>query len=244
MSQPCVVSRAAWRTARRAFLVEEKEFTRARDALSAQRRALPMVAVNQEYVFEGPEGTRRRLDLFAGRRQLIVYHFMWLWDEGQGCPTCSYLVDNMPNLTHLHEARGISIVVVSRAPLDKITPFKQRMGSTVPCYSSYGSDFNDDFHVTLDEAVAPVEYNHRETTAVERAGETWDLTGERPGLSVFPRDGEHIFHTYSTYQRGTDLLLGTYNYLDLTALGRHEDGPRSHESRHHDNYATIPRGDR
>jgi predicted dithiol-disulfide oxidoreductase (DUF899 family) len=242
MALPRVVSREEWLTARTDFLVEEKEFTRARDALSAARRALPMVAVDKEYDFDGPPGTLRLLDLFDGRHQLVVYHFMFDpgWDEG--CPMCSFLVDNMPNLTHLREARDTAVVVVSRAPLDKITAFKQRMGWTLPWYSSYGSDFNYDFHVTLDEAVAPVEYNYREKATTENLGQTWDLRGEQPAVSVFLRDGEHVFHTYSTYQRGPDLLLGTYNYLDLTPLGRQEDGPGPHEFRHHDRYPTAPRG--
>jgi predicted dithiol-disulfide oxidoreductase (DUF899 family) len=227
VNTPPVVSRDVWVAARKDFLLKEKEFSRARDALSAQRRALPMVKIDKDYVFEGADGTASLLDLFEGRRQLIVYHFMFdpAWDEG--CPMCSFLTDNMPNLAHLREARDTSLVLVSRAPLVKITPFAQRMGWTFPWYSSFGSDFNYDFHVTLDEAVAPVEYNYRAES----------VSGEQPGLSVFLRDGESIFHTYSTYARGLDLLDGTYNYLDLTPLGRQEEGPGSHEFRHHDRYA-------
>jgi predicted dithiol-disulfide oxidoreductase (DUF899 family) len=234
---PEVVTRDEWLTARKDLLVREKEFTRARDALNAQRRELPMVVVDKEYDFEGPDGTRRLLDLFDDRHQLIVYHFMFdpSWDEG--CPMCSFLVDNLPNLTHLREARDTALVVVSRAPLDKISTFKQRMGWTVPWYSSLGSDFNYDFHVTLDESVAPVEYNYREKPADEGAGGGWYPMGEQPGLSVFLRTGDSIFHTYSTYQRGLDILLGTYHYLDLTPLGRQEVGPGSHEFLHHDRYA-------
>jgi predicted dithiol-disulfide oxidoreductase (DUF899 family) len=236
VNSPHVVSRDQWLAARRDFLVKEKEFTRARDALSAQRRALPMVRIEKDYLFEGAEGTLRLLDLFEDRRQLIVYHFMFdpSWDEG--CPMCSFLTDNIPNLAHLRDARDTSLVLVSRAPLVKITPFKQRMGWTFPWYSSFGSDFNYDFHVTLDEAVAPVEYNYRDNAELEQAGMTSLPSGEQPGLSVFLRDGNSIFHTYSTYARGVDLLDGTYNYLDLTPLGRQEDGPGSHEFRHHDRY--------
>lgn len=236
MALPQVVSRDAWRRARTAFLTEEKAFTRARDALNARRRELPMVLVEKDYMFTGPGGTMSLLDLFDGRRQLIVYHFMFAPDWGEGCPMCSYLVDNMPNPIHLKQARDTSLVVVSRAPLEKIAAFKQRMGWTVPWYSSFGSDFNYDFHVTLDESVAPVEYNYREKDAVERVGETWYLSGEQPGVSVFLRDADTAYHTYSTYQRGPDLLLTTYNYLDLTPLGRQEGGPGSHEFIHHDRY--------
>ena len=239
MTIPQVVSPAEWLVARREFLVKEKEFTRARDALSAQRRALPMVAIDKEYVFKGPKGTVRLLDLFEGRRQLIVYHFMLdpEWDEG--CPMCSFLTDNLPHLAHLRDARNTSLVLVSRAPLAKITPFKKRMGWTVPWYSSFGSSFNYDFHVTQDEAIAPFEYNFQNKTELRRAGMTSFDSGEQPGLSVFLRDGDRTFHTYSTYARGLDLLLGTYNYLDLTPLGRQEDGPGPNDFLHHDKYATT-----
>jgi predicted dithiol-disulfide oxidoreductase (DUF899 family) len=238
VNTPLVVSRDEWLVARREFLVKEKEFTRARDALSAQRRALPMVRIDKDYVFAGAAGPRRLLDLFEGRRQLIVYHFMFDPDWDEGCPMCSFLTDNIPNLAHLRDARDTALVLVSRAPLHKITPFRQRMGWTFPWYSSFGSDFNYDFHVTLDEAIAPVEYNYRASTDVQPADTRALPRGEQPGLSVFLRDGDSIFHTYSTYARGVDLLDGTYNYLDLTPLGRQEDGPGSHEFRHHDRYGT------
>ena len=190
----------------------------------------------------------RLLDLFEGRRQLVVYHFMFdsTWDEG--CPNCSFLVDNIGHLAHLY-ARDTSLVLVSRAPLAKIASFKKRMGWTVPWYSSFGSDFNYDFHVTLDEAVAPVEYNYRDKAELVLKGETYFTQGESHGLSVFLRDGDRICHTYSTYARGTDLLDGTYNYLDLTPLGRQEDWEkppgRSNSSflawvRHHDRYEDGP----
>lgn len=236
MARPAVVSEPEWRVAREALLVEEKAFTRARDALSARRRALPMVLVDKQYRFEGPTGLMSLLDLFDGRRQLVVYHFMFdpAWDEG--CPMCSFLVDNLPNLTHLRDARDTSLVVVSRAALDKIAAFRERMGWSVPWYSSFGSDFNYDFHASLDETVSPVQYNYRDKTVVEAAGQTWHLRGEQPGVSVFLRENSDVFHTYSTYQRGPDLLLTTYNYLDLTPLGRQEDGPGSHEFHHHDTY--------
>lgn len=219
---PSVVSRAEWLAARKALLAKEKELTRYRDAVNAERRRLPMARIDKEYIVEGPEGKVRLLDLFEGRWQLIVYHFMFdpSWDEG--CPNCSFLVDNIGHLSHLH-ARDTSLVLISRAPLARIEPFKRRMGWTVPWYSSFGSDLNYDFHVTLDETVAPVEYNYRNRAELVRNGEAYFTQGEAHGLSVFLRDRDRVFHTYSTYARGTDLLAGTYNYLDLTPMGRQED---------------------
>jgi predicted dithiol-disulfide oxidoreductase (DUF899 family) len=245
---PRVVSRAEWLAARKEFLIKEKVLTQLRDQLNAERRRLPMVKIEKVYVFEGPDGNVPLLHLFEGRRQLIMYHFMFdpSWDEG--CPNCSFLVDNIGHLAHLY-ARSTSLVLVSRAPLARIEPFKKRMGWTVPWYSSFGSDFNYDFHVTLDEAVAPVEYNYRDKAELVQKGETYFTQGESHGLSVFLRDGDGMFHTYSTYARGTDLLAGTYNYLDLTPLGRQEDWEeppgRSNSSflawvRHHDRYEDGP----
>jgi predicted dithiol-disulfide oxidoreductase (DUF899 family) len=222
MTLPRVVSRDEWLAARKELLTKEKEFTHHRDAVNAARRRSPMVRVDKEYVFEGPAGKASLLDLFDSRRQLIVYHFMFdpSWDEG--CPSCSFLVDNIGHLAHLH-ARKTSLALVSRAPLAKIEPYKTRMGWAVPWYSSFGGDFNYDFHVTLDEAVAPVEYNYRDKAELIGRGESYFTQGESHGLSVFLRDGSSVFHTYSAYARGADLLVGTYNYLDLTALGRQED---------------------
>jgi predicted dithiol-disulfide oxidoreductase (DUF899 family) len=222
MSLPEVVSRDEWLVARKALLVKEKESTRARDALNAERRRLPMVEIDKDYAFEGPAGRASLLDLFEGRRQLIVDHFMWPDPTvAVGCPSCSGRVDQYGNLAHLHE-RETTMVVVSRAPLDKIEPFKQRMGWTFPWYSSWGSDFNYDFHVTLDEAVAPVEYNYRDKAELEAAGFT-QMEGDLHGTSAYLRDGDRVFHTYSTYGRGTEQVGGTHYYLDLTALGRQED---------------------
>jgi predicted dithiol-disulfide oxidoreductase (DUF899 family) len=222
MSLPEVVSRDEWLVARKALLVKEKESTCARDALNAERRRLPMVEIDKDYAFEGPAGRASLLDLFEGRRQLIVDHFMWPDPTvAVGCPSCSGRVDQYGNLAHLHE-RETTMVVVSRAPLDKIEPFKQRMGWTFPWYSSWGSDFNYDFHVTLDEAVAPVEYNYRDKAELEAAGFT-QMEGDLHGTSAFLRDGDRVFHTYSTYGRGTEQVGGTHYYLDLTALGRQED---------------------
>jgi predicted dithiol-disulfide oxidoreductase (DUF899 family) len=221
MSLPQVVSRDEWVVARKALLAQEKEATRSRDALNADRRRLPMVEIEKDYVFEGPDGEATLLDLFEGRRQLIVDHFMFdpSWDEG--CPSCSGRVDQYGNLAHVH-ARDTTIAVVSRAPLATIEPFRARMGWTFPWYSSYGSDFNYDFHVTLDEAVVPVEYNYRTQAELAQAGSP-DLAGEYHGTSAFLRDGDRVFHTYSTYGRGTEQVGGTHYYLDMTALGRQED---------------------
>jgi predicted dithiol-disulfide oxidoreductase (DUF899 family) len=236
VSTPQVVSRDEWLAARKALLVKEKELTRARDALTALRRELPMVSVDKEYVFEGPDGKARLLDLFDGRRQLIVYHFMFGPDWEEGCPSCSMMVDGIGDLTHLH-ARDTTLVAVSRAPLAMIEPFKARMGWTFPWFSSFGSDFNYDFHVTQDEAVAPVEYNYKSKAELERAGQTWAVAGELPGSSSFLREDDRIYHTYSQYARGGDHLISTYNWLDLTPLGRQEgtEFPMAWV-RHHDKY--------
>jgi predicted dithiol-disulfide oxidoreductase (DUF899 family) len=241
---PEVVSREAWLAARKALLAKEKALTRQRDAVNAERRRLPMVRIDKQYVFDGSAGKATLLDLFEGRRQLVVYHFMFdpAWDEG--CPSCSIVMDNLGHLAHLH-ARRTSFAAVSRAPRERFEPYKRRMGWTFPWYSSFGSDFNYDFHVTLDETVAPVEYNYLAKAALVAKGEPWFGSGESHGVSVFLRDGKSVFHTYSTYARGCDLLVGTFNYLDLTPLGRQEDweeppgrsdGPFVHWLRRHDRY--------
>jgi predicted dithiol-disulfide oxidoreductase (DUF899 family) len=245
MSDPQVVSQDEWLAARKRLLEKEKELTRQRDAVTAERRRLPMVEIEKDYVFESAGGKVRLLDMFEGRGQLLVYHFMWLWDEDQGCPSCSFLVDNIGHLSHLH-ARDTTLAVVSRAPLDKGERFRQRMGWTVPWYSSFGSDFNYDFHVTIDESVAPVEYNYRDKAALEQSDPNWvGWSGEQPGVSAFLRQGDRVFHTYSGYARALDALLGTYNWLDFTARGRQEDweepAGRSNSTvmawlRHHDRY--------
>jgi predicted dithiol-disulfide oxidoreductase (DUF899 family) len=236
VSSPQVVSDQEWLAARKALLAKEKEVTRALDALAAQRRALPMTRVEKEYLFEGPEGKATLLDLFEGRRQLIVYHFMFGPDWQEGCVSCSMLVDSVGDLAHLH-ARDTSLVAVSRAPLAKIEPFKTRMGWSIPWFSSFGSEFNYDFHVTQDEAVRPVEYNYKDKAELERLGHTWTMAGEVPGQSVFLREGDSVYHTYSAYARGGDQLIGTYRWLDLTPLGR-QDSPEMPMAwvRHHDNY--------
>jgi predicted dithiol-disulfide oxidoreductase (DUF899 family) len=244
MTDPQVVSRDEWLVARSGLLAKEKEFTRQRDALNAERRRLPMVEIDKTYVFEGRDGTASLLDLFEGRSELLTYHFMFDPDWDEGCPSCSFVVDNIGHLAHLH-ARDTTLVLVSRARIETIEPYRRRMGWTVPWYSSFGSDFNYDFHVTLDEAVAPVEYNYR---ALPDLGATWQgWSGEMHGISAFLRRGDRVFHTYSSFARGTDLVVGTYNWLDLTARGRQEDweqppgrsdGPLMGWLRRHDNYGT------
>ncbi len=229
MSLPQIATRDEWLAARRALLVKEKELTRRRDALNAERRMLPMVKIDKDYVFEGPAGRVSLLDLFAGRRQLIVGHFMFEPSQDDGCPSCSAGADEMSPglLAHLH-ARDTSLVYVSRAPLAKIEDYKARRGWTFPWYSSYGSDFNYDFHVTLDERVAPVEYNYRSAEEHAEHGATFftdpdQQPFEMPGTSYFLRDGDRVFHTYSTFARGAEQTGGSYYFLDLTALGRQED---------------------
>jgi predicted dithiol-disulfide oxidoreductase (DUF899 family) len=223
MALPPVVSREEWEAARKQLLALEKQLTHARDELSAARRALPMVEIEKEYGFEGPDGVATLLDLFEGRRQLIVDHYMFdpSWEEG--CTSCAGRVEQYGNLAHLH-ARDTTMAVVSRAPLAKIEPFKARKGWTFPWYSSYRSDFNYDFHVTIDERVTPLVYNYRTKTEWDHIGQPLDF--EQPfelhGTSCFLRDGNHVFHTYSTYGRGTEQVGGTHYYLDMTALGRQD----------------------
>lgn len=228
MSLPEIVSRTEWRTARIQLLAEEKALTRARDALNTKRRELPMVKVDKDYLFEGPEGKASLLDLFDGRRQLIIGHFMFSPDWDEGCSSCSAGAAELSDglLEHLRN-RDTSLVEVSRAPLHKIERYKASKGWRFPWYSSYGSDFNYDFHVTLDDSVAPLEYNYRTKAEHEQAGTGYYFEGEQPieapGSSYFLRDGDTVFHTYSSYGRGAEMTGGSYYFLDLTALGRQED---------------------
>lgn len=223
---PKIVTRDEWLAARKELLTKEKEATRARDALNAERRRLPMVEIDKEYVFEGPDGKASLLDLFDGRSQLIVGHFMFAPDWEQGCSSCSAGADEMSSghLRHLH-ARDTSFVYVSLAPLAKIERYKERKGWTFPWYSSYGSDFNYDFHVTLDESVTPLVYNYRSKIEHAQVGESifeGKQPMEMPGRSCFLRDGDRIFHTYSVYARGLEQAGGSYYFLDETALGLQE----------------------
>jgi len=232
MSLPEVVSRAERLAARKRLLAEEKALTRARDRVNAERRRLPMVRVEKDYVLHGPHGEVGLLNLFEGRRQLVVHHFMWTYDLDEdgnehprdvGCPSCSATADDIGELTQLH-VRGTTLAAVSRGPYEKIAAFRERMGWEFPWYSSEGSDFNHDFHATLDERVAPVLLNFRDEAELQRNGMPWGprMRGDYPGISAFLRDGDEVFHTYSAFARGIELAGSTAFYLDLTALGRQE----------------------
>ena len=230
--KPTVVSPKKWLPARLALLRQERALDRQRDQLSAQRRKLPWVKVDQNYVFDTPAGRKSLADLFAGRNQLIVYHFMLGPDWEEGCRGCSFVSDHFDGaLAHLG-ARDITLTAVSSAPLKKIAGFKKRMGWKFPWVSSFGSTFNHDYGVTFtpeELASGKVYYNY----AVREAH-----LDELPGLSVFARDAAgNIYHTYSTYARGLDLLIGAYNLIDLTPKGRNEDAEMPMKwVKHHDRY--------
>ena len=220
MSLPDVVTREQWLEARRQLLAREKEHTRKHDALNADRRRLPMVRISQEYVFEGPDGPVTLAGLFGGRRQLIVQHVMFGPDWEQPCPGCSASISELSQgmLDHL-ATRETAFVLTSRAPYDKIAAKAEERGWSWPWYSSFGSEFNYDFQVTLDADRDLVDYNYR---PVPEALDDQRST-ELPGFSCFLRDGDEIFHTYSAYARGTEYIGNAYTLLDLTALGRQED---------------------
>lgn len=219
MDTHAVVSRESWIEARKRLLAKEKEFTRLRDALSRERRDLPWVRVDKTYVFDGPRGKETLGQLFAGRSQLIVYHFMFDPDWESGCKSCSFWADNFNRIVvHLNQ-RDVSLVAISRARLEKLRDFARRMGWSFEWLSSFGNDFNRDYGVSFtpeDLAGGEVIYNYakRKTTMTEL-----------PGISVFFRDaGGDVFHTYSCYARGLDMLNGAYHFLDLTPKGRDEAG--------------------
>jgi predicted dithiol-disulfide oxidoreductase (DUF899 family) len=230
--EPKIVSEATWLAARKKLLAKEKAFNRLRDDLTEMRRRLPMVKVEKEYVFDGPHGPVTLRDLFEGRRQLIVYHFMFDPDSDQGCKHCSCVMDNIAGgLIHL-TARETSFAAVSRAPIAKIEAFKRRMQWTFPWVSSLRNDFNYDYHVTLDPDRGASVHNYK----------TVNIAGEMPGLSVFFRDNDLILHSYSTYLRGLDMFLSMYHLLDVTPLGRQEEAGNSMAAgegswiRYHDSY--------
>jgi predicted dithiol-disulfide oxidoreductase (DUF899 family) len=211
MNLPPVVTPNEWQAAHEALLAKEKDATRARDRLAAERRRLPRVRIEKEYVFEGPDGKATLLDFFEGRRQLLLYHFMFGPNQDVGCDGCSMFVDQIGHLAHMH-SRDTSFVLVSRAPLAKIAPYKQRMGWTIPWYSSVESDFNVDFGVSP-EAPQPDVYQD----------------GESFGLSVFLRVDDEVFRTYFTTHRGVEALGSVWTFLDLTPLGRQEEWEDSPE---------------
>ena len=229
-----IVSEQEWLVARERLLEKEKQLTRLRDELSAERRGLPWVRITKSYVFDGPEGRETLADLFGANSQLIVKHFMFGPDWPEGCIGCSFHADHMDGANVHLPQRDVTLLAVSRAPLDRIEAFKQRMGWRFKWVSSFGSDFNRDYHVsfTKDEmAAGKVLYNY---------GMTEFPSEEAPGASVFYKDAAgNIFHTYSSYGRGLDILLGAYNFLDLAPKGRDEDGLAFTMAwvRHHDRYS-------
>jgi predicted dithiol-disulfide oxidoreductase (DUF899 family) len=222
IAHPEIVGKDEWLTARKTLLEREKDYTKRGDRINAERRRLPMVKLEKEYSFEGPQGTVKLIDLFEGYTQLIIYHFMFDPEWDKGCMGCTGYVSALGDLSLLQE-RNTTFALVSRAPLPKLEAYKQLKGWTVPWYSSFGSDFNYDFHATLDKTVAPIEYNYRNQAELEEHNGSDDVQGESHGLSVFFRLGDDIFHTYSTYARGVEALTDAYRLLDMTPYGRQED---------------------
>lgn len=231
MTHAPIVSRDEWIAARKRLLQQEKELTHQRDRVSAARREMPWVRVDKTYVFDTPAGRRTLADLFDGRSQLIVYHFMMGPEWKEGCPGCSFLADHIDGAVQHLVHHDVMLVVVARAPLSNIETFRKRMEWGFRWVSSYGSDFNSDYGVTFtkaDLAKGPTSYNYE-----VREEQT---EGEAPGISVFYKDDQgDVFHTYSSYARGGDILIGAYNYLDLTPKGRNEEDTMDW-MRHHDRY--------
>jgi predicted dithiol-disulfide oxidoreductase (DUF899 family) len=233
LQQPKIVSRQEWIAARKEFLAKEKEFTRLRDELSRERRQLPWEQVEKHYEFDGPNGKLALSDMFDGRSQLVIYHFMFGPGWAEGCPSCSYIADHFDGMAIHLANRDVTLVAVSRAPLAEIEAFKNRMGWRFRWVSSFGSDFNYDYQVSATPeqlGKGKVYYNFEMTEFPSQ---------ERPGLSVFFKDSGGVFHTYSTYARGLDILLGAYNFLDLVPKGRDEAGLKHSMAwvRHHDKYS-------
>jgi predicted dithiol-disulfide oxidoreductase (DUF899 family) len=212
-----IVSRDEWLAARKTLLAKEKELLRLRDELSAERRRLPWVRVDKTYVFDGPDGEETLADLFTGRSQLLVYHFMFGPDWSEGCPSCSFWADNFNGIVVHLEHRDVSLAAISRAPLEKLDAYKKRMGWSFKWVSSLGNDFNRDYHVSF----TPQE----QATAVYNYAPRGFGSSEAPGVSVFAKDETgRVFHTYSCYARGLDSLNSAYQLLDLVPKGRDEDG--------------------
>jgi predicted dithiol-disulfide oxidoreductase (DUF899 family) len=226
-----------WLAARLELLEAEKELTRQNDELTRRRGELPWVPVDQDYRFTTNDGEASLLDLFGGRSQMLVYHFMLGPGDESPCPSCSSMADGFSgSIPHIVN-HDVAFVVVSRAPLDEINAYKQRMGWDFEWVSSNGSSFNYDFHTTIDADVAPVEYNYKDVAQLEAENVAWrEWSGEQPGMSAFARDGDDVFHTYSAYARGMDALWGMWQWLDRAPLGRNE-GDFSWFHRH-DEYPT------
>jgi predicted dithiol-disulfide oxidoreductase (DUF899 family) len=227
MTLPRIVNRDEWTAARKELLEKEKELTRLRDRISSERRELPMVEIDKPYRFDGPDGSATLADLFEGRRQLIIYHFMFHPDWEEGCSSCTAGTDELSQgfLDHLH-IRDTSYAMVSRAPLQKLQGWKAERGWDIPWYSSFGTDFNTDFGVTMDESVGADEFNYRTKAEYEAMGVEFfgsPQPFDMPGRSCFLRVDDRIFHTYSQYARGLESTGGSYYFLDLTALGRQEE---------------------
>ena len=228
MALPRITSRDEWLLARKELLKKEKELTRVRDALSIDRRNLPMVEVDKQYVFDGPDGKVTLADTFEGRPQLLMYHFMFHPEWDDGCPSCTAGTDELSEgfFEHLH-TRDTTYAMVSRAPLEKLERWKAKKGWTMPWYSSNGTDFNYDFGVTIDASRGFDEYNFRTLDEYAAMGQesmkTADQPYDMPGRSCFLKVDGRVFHTYSQYARGLECTGGSYYFLDLTALGRQED---------------------
>jgi predicted dithiol-disulfide oxidoreductase (DUF899 family) len=222
---PNVVDRSEWLAARKKLLAREREVTHLRDAVNADRRRMPMVKVEKDYVFEGPSGEVRLQDMFEGRPQLYIHHFMWIDAIDSGCPSCTAAADltfTQRDRALLH-AKGVTFACVSRAPYAKIARYRDEHGWTFPWYSSRDNDFSYDYHVTLDPQRAPIEYNYRSLDELRASGlRDDDLRGDFPGASVFLHRGDEVFHTYSAYARGLDHSAPGYPFLDLTPYGRQE----------------------
>ena len=228
-----IVSKNDWLAARSALLKEEKEFTKLRDKLGRQQRDMPWLLVDKEYLFDGPNGKQTLSDLFEGRSQLIVYHFMYDPDWDAGCPSCSFWADNFNGIiVHLNQ-RDVTMLAVSRAPYGKIEKYKKRMGWNLKWVSSYDNDFNFDYHVSFTSEELEKNEGYYNFTIVEPD------SSELPGISIFYKDhSDRIFHTYSAYSRGIDILNSAYNYLDLVPKGRDEAGQEFAQFwvRRHDEY--------
>jgi len=222
IAHPPVAGRSEWLLARKSLLEHEKEATRHKDRVSAERRRLPMVRLDKKYVFEGPDGLVTIAQLFEGRAQLIVYHFMFDPEWDKGCGGCTWFVDSLGDISGLNRS-NTTFALISRAPIAKLEEYKAKKGWKQKWVSSFDSDFNYDFHATMDSAKAPVEYNYLTKAEIEARGLTYITEGEQHGLSVFFRLDDEVFHTYSSYARGVEGLTDANSLLDVTPYGRQED---------------------